>query len=105
MGSAATGNNRPQAVTHHRKMHARKQSSTARSKLARGSHSYGNYAYQIVRLREGESMHKLALLLTIYAMSATAADFRALDNGQSCASAREWEMARGSTPKQGSVGP
>jgi hypothetical protein len=52
-----------------------------------------------------KAMHKLALLLTMFAMSATAADFRALDIGQSCASAREWEIARGSTPKQGSVGP
>jgi hypothetical protein len=50
-------------------------------------------------------MHKPAYLLTILAMSATAADFRALDIGQSCATAREWEVVRGSTPMQGAAGP
>jgi hypothetical protein len=50
-------------------------------------------------------MHKLALVLTMLAMSATAADFRALDIGQSCASAREWEVAHGSTPVPGRTGP
>jgi hypothetical protein len=49
-------------------------------------------------------MHKLASVLTMFAMSATAADFRALDIAQSCASAREWEVARGSTPMPGRTG-
>jgi hypothetical protein len=49
-------------------------------------------------------VHKLAFLLMMFAMSATAADFRALDIGQSCASAREWEVARGSTPMPGRTG-
>lgn len=50
-------------------------------------------------------MHKLTFALTMFFISANAADFRALDLGQSCASAREWEVAQGSTPMPGSAGP
>ena len=49
-------------------------------------------------------MLKLALAATIFSLSATAADFRALDIGQSCTTAREWEVARGSTPMPGRTG-
>jgi hypothetical protein len=49
-------------------------------------------------------MHKLALLLTVFAASATAADFRALNVGESCATAREWEIAQGSTALKTSTG-
>jgi hypothetical protein len=49
-------------------------------------------------------MRKLAFALTMLSTSASAADFRALDIGQSCASAREWEVARGSTPMPGRAG-
>jgi hypothetical protein len=41
----------------------------------------------------------------MFSISATGADFRTLDLGQSCTSAREWEVARGSTPMPGSAGP
>ena len=50
-------------------------------------------------------MRKLGFALTMFAISATAADFRALDIGQSCGSAREWEVAQGSTPMPGSAVP
>jgi len=43
-------------------------------------------------------MLKLAFAATIFAVSANAADFRALNIGQSCVSVRESEIAQGSTP-------
>lgn len=45
-------------------------------------------------------MYRFTALMLTLAMSATAADFRALNIGESCASAREWEFAKGSTPTQ-----
>jgi hypothetical protein len=42
-------------------------------------------------------MRKLALATMIFAMSATAADFRALDFGQSCLAIPEWEASHGSS--------
>ncbi len=51
------------------------------------------------------AMYKLALIMTIFTMSARAADFRALDIGQSCALAREWEVSKGSIPTPGRKGP
>lgn len=50
-------------------------------------------------------MHKTAFALTMFAISASAADFRALDIGQSCASAAKWEAAQGSTSMPGKAGP
>lgn len=42
-------------------------------------------------------MLRLTLALTMIAMSATAADFRELNIGEACGTAREWEAAKGST--------
>jgi hypothetical protein len=50
-------------------------------------------------------MRKLAFALMLFVLPVSATDFRALDIGQSCASAREWELARGSAPMQGRAGP
>src|ERR1700733_8513524 len=49
-------------------------------------------------------MLKLPLAATIFSLSATAADFRALNIGQACTTAREWDGARGSTPMPGRTG-
>jgi len=43
-------------------------------------------------------MYRFTVFMMTLAVSATAADFRALNIGESCASAREWEIAKGSVP-------
>jgi hypothetical protein len=53
-------------------------------------------------------MFKLVFAATMFAASASAADFRALDFGQSCVWVPEWELAHGSTPAgapAGNTGP
>ena len=42
-------------------------------------------------------MHRLTVLLGIFVLPAEAADFRAIDIGQSCSTVDAWEMAHAST--------
>jgi hypothetical protein len=48
-------------------------------------------------------MRKVTFLLAVFAISADAADFRALEMGQSCATAPQWEIAHGSTQVPGNA--
>jgi hypothetical protein len=50
-------------------------------------------------------MKIIAFVITMFAISATAADFRALDIGQSCVSAQDWEVSKGSAPIPERMGP
>lgn len=47
-----------------------------------------------------KTVSKLPFLATLFAMSATSADFRGLDFGQSCSTISEWEAAHGSSSTQ-----
>ena len=50
-------------------------------------------------------MRMLAFTMALFTFSASAADFRALDIGQACAAAPEWELTHGSTLIPWNAGP
>lgn len=49
-------------------------------------------------------MYRFTVLILTLAVSSRAADFRALNIGESCATVREWEIAKGSTLTQSPEG-